>query len=54
MHRVANAGATEAPFTLEVHPGRRIERTIRLMFATAGLFIRSRDAHDGNVFDAGG
>lgn len=34
MHRVANAGASEASFTLEVHPGRRIERTIRLMFAT--------------------
>jgi quercetin dioxygenase-like cupin family protein len=34
VHRVANAGTTEASFVLEVDPARRIERTIRLMFAT--------------------
>jgi quercetin dioxygenase-like cupin family protein len=33
VHRVANAGASEASFVLEVHPARRIERTIRTMFA---------------------
>lgn len=34
VHRVANAGTTEASFVLEVLPARRIERTIRLMFVT--------------------
>ena len=34
VHRVANAGTSEASFVLEVHPARRIERTIRFMFAT--------------------
>lgn len=33
LHRVANAGTSEASFVLEVHPARRIERTIRLSFA---------------------
>ena len=39
VHRVANAGASEASFVLEVHPARRIERTIRLTFA-AGRALR--------------
>lgn len=33
VHRVANAGTSEASFVLEVHPARRIEGTIRLTFA---------------------
>lgn len=33
LHAMANAGTTEASFVLEVHPARRIERTIRFTFA---------------------
>ena len=33
LHGIANTGATEATFVLEVHPARRIERTIRFTFA---------------------
>ena len=33
LHAIANTGTTEASFVLEVHPARRIERTIRLTFA---------------------
>jgi len=40
VHRVANAGASEASFVLEVHPARRIERTIRLTFAVGRALHR--------------
>lgn len=33
VHRVANAGASEASFVLEVYPARHIESTIRSTFA---------------------
>ncbi|MEX0664738.1 MAG: cupin domain-containing protein [Acidimicrobiia bacterium] len=33
FHRVANAGAGEAVFVLEVRPARHIEQTMRSMFA---------------------
>jgi quercetin dioxygenase-like cupin family protein len=33
IHRVANAGPSEARFVLEVHPARHIEQTMRSMFA---------------------
>ena len=38
VHRVANAGASEASFVLEVHPARHIESTIRSTFAV-GRFL---------------
>ena len=37
IHRVANAGPSEARFVLEVHPARHIEQTMRSMFAIGRL-----------------
>jgi quercetin dioxygenase-like cupin family protein len=38
LHRVANAGASEASFVLEVYPARHIESTIRSTFAVGRAF----------------
>jgi len=37
IHRVSNAGSGEAVFVLDVRPARRIEQTMRSMFAVGRL-----------------
>jgi quercetin dioxygenase-like cupin family protein len=45
LHGIANSGTSEASFVLEVHPARRIERTIRFTFAVGrALYPLARGA----------